>query len=51
MPEVQMFGVSWKHGVKLTDTKWNLSHEGITDSDCALIAQMLKLNPNLTELK
>ena len=45
MPEVQMFGV------KLTDTKWNLSGKGITDSDCALIAQMLKLAPNLTNLR
>jgi len=40
-----------RYGVSLTDTTWNLGSKGITDADCPLIAQMLKLAPNLATLK
>ena len=40
-----------RHGVSLTDTTWDLRSKDITDADCPLIAQMLKLAPNLATLK
>ena len=46
MPKVEM-----PFGVKLNGTKWDLSSKGIMDSDCPLIAQMLKLSPKLKALQ